>query len=123
MKDIVRAESLSAEFLTKMEVQSQQIARGRPFFSNKTTGGGDTSKGLLLPFFDGEPPKFKGWWMRFKSYATIKNFSLAIRSVAKMGLPATEATDVSSDKPKKAARDRNMMAISCHTMAFQDDAH
>jgi hypothetical protein len=37
-------------------------------------------------------------------------------------LPADEATDVSSDKTKKAARDRNLMAISCLTMAFQDDA-
>jgi hypothetical protein len=30
--------------------------------------------------------------------------------------------DVSQDKPKKAARDRNLMAISCLTMSFQDDA-
>jgi hypothetical protein len=60
--------------------------------------------------------------MRFKSYATIKNFSQAIQRTAETDLPATEATGVSSDKPKKAARERNMMAISCLTMAFQDDA-
>jgi hypothetical protein len=60
--------------------------------------------------------------MRFKSYATIKNFSQAIQRVAETDLPANEATDVSSDKTKKAARDRNMMSISCLTMAFQDDA-
>jgi hypothetical protein len=84
--------------------------------------GGDTTKGLLLPFFDGEPTKFKGWWMRFKAYATIKNFSQAIQRIAETELPATEDMDVSADKPKKAARDRNLMAISCLTMSFQDDA-
>jgi hypothetical protein len=56
--------------------------------------GGDTSKGLLLQFFDGEPAKFKGWWMQFKSYATIKNFSQAIQRTAETEQPATEATDV-----------------------------
>jgi hypothetical protein len=40
--------------------------------------GADTNKDLLLPFFDGDPNKFKGWWMRFKAYATIKNFAAAI---------------------------------------------
>jgi hypothetical protein len=87
-----------------------------------TSVGGDTNKGLLLPFFDGEPTKFKGWWMRFKSYATIKNFSQAIQRTAETDLPTTEDADVSQDKVKKAARDRNLMAISCLTMAFQDDA-
>jgi hypothetical protein len=60
--------------------------------------------------------------MRFKLYATIKNFSQAIQRDAETGLPDKEATDVSSDKLKQAARDRNLMAISCITMAFQDDA-
>jgi hypothetical protein len=69
-----------------------------------TIVGGDTNKGLLLPFFDGEPTKFKGWWMRFKSYATIKNFSQAIQRTAETDLPTTDDTDVSQDKPKKAAR-------------------
>jgi hypothetical protein len=89
---------------------------------NMSTVGGDTTKGLLLPFFDGEPTKFKGWWMRFKSYATIKKFSQAIQRTAETELPLTEDMDVSQDKPKREARDRNLMAISCLTMAFQDDA-
>jgi hypothetical protein len=91
-------------------------------FRNISAVGGDTSKGLLLPFFDGEPSKLKGWWMRFKSYATIKKTSQTIQRVAEKDLPANEATDASSDKTKKAARYRNRMAISCLTMAFQDDA-
>jgi hypothetical protein len=61
--------------------------------------------------------------MRFKSYTTIKNFSQATqRTVETKQLPASKATDVSSDKPKKAACERNLMAISCLIMAFQDDA-
>jgi hypothetical protein len=60
--------------------------------------------------------------MRFKSYATIKNFSQAIQRTAEADLPTKEDMDVSQDKPMKAARDRNLMAISCLTMAFQDDA-
>jgi hypothetical protein len=90
--------------------------------STMSAVGGDTTKGLLLPFFDGEPAKFKGWWMRFKSYATIKNFSQATQRTAEADLPTKEDMNVSQDKPMKAARDRNLMAISCLTMAFQDDA-
>jgi hypothetical protein len=60
--------------------------------------------------------------MRFKSYSTIKNFSQAIQRTAETDLPTKEDMDVSQDKPMKAARDRNLMAISCLTMAFHDDA-
>jgi hypothetical protein len=60
--------------------------------------------------------------MKFKSFATIKNFAQAIQRTAEADLPATEATDVSSDNQKRLARQRNLMAISCLTMAFSDDA-
>jgi hypothetical protein len=43
-----------------------------------------------------------------------------IQRTVETDLPTTEDTDVSQDKPKKA--DRNLMAINCLTMAFQDDA-
>jgi gag-polypeptide of LTR copia-type/Zinc knuckle len=86
-----------------------------------TTGADTTTKGLLVPFFDGDPNKFKGWWIRFRAYATIKNFASAIERTKETDLPATETTDVSSDKPKKSARDRNMMAVACLTATFQDD--
>jgi hypothetical protein len=52
----------------------------------------------------------------------IPNFSQAIQRTAETDLPTTEDMNVSQDKPKKAARDRNLMAISCLTLAFQDDA-
>jgi hypothetical protein len=83
--------------------------------------GGDTNKGLLLPYFNGEPDKFKGWWMRFKAFATIKSFGPAIQRTKEAELPADESTNVSSDKPKQAAKNRNLMAIACLTAAFQDD--
>jgi hypothetical protein len=86
-----------------------------------TSMGGDTNKGLLLPYFNGDPNNFKGWWIRFKAYATIKNFCPAIQRTKETDLPATEDTDVTSDKPKKAARDRNLLDIACLTAAFQDD--
>jgi hypothetical protein len=60
--------------------------------------------------------------LRFKSNATIKKFSQTTQRGAETELPQAEDTDVSQDKPKKEARDRHLMAISCHTMAFQDDA-
>jgi hypothetical protein len=69
-----------------------------------------------------ENPKFKGWWMRFKAYATIKNFSLAIPRTKEADLPDREDEDVTSDNKKRLAKQRNLMAISCLTMAFQDDA-
>jgi hypothetical protein len=82
----------------------------------------DSTKSLPLPLFDGEPAKFKSWWMKFKSFATIKNFAQVIQRTAEADLPATEATDVSSDNQKRLARQRNLMAVSCLTMAFSDDA-
>jgi hypothetical protein len=33
---------------------------------------------LLLPYFNCDPDKFKGWWMRFKASANIENFGPAI---------------------------------------------
>jgi hypothetical protein len=85
------------------------------------SSGGDTNKGLLLPYFDGDQKNFKGWWMRFKAFATIKKFAAAIERVPEKELPTDEATDVSTDKPKQMARDRNLMAIACMTAAFHDD--
>jgi hypothetical protein len=56
--------------------------------------------------------------MKFKSFATIKNFAQAIQRTAEADLQGTEATDVSSDNQKRLARRRNLMAVSCHTVAF-----
>jgi hypothetical protein len=82
--------------------------------------GGDTIKGLLLPSFDRDKNNFKGWWMRFKAFPTIKHFVLPLRELQKeKDLPQDEATDVSTDKQKQLARDRNLMAIACMTSAFK----
>jgi hypothetical protein len=63
---------------------------------------------------------FKRWWICFKAFATIKNFAQAIERTPKMDLPKDETTDVSTDKPKKLAKDRNLIAIACLTDDFQD---
>jgi hypothetical protein len=60
--------------------------------------------------------------MRFKAFATIKKFSLAIQRTQEPDLPAREDDDVSSDDKKRLAKQRNLLAISCLTMAFQNDA-
>jgi hypothetical protein len=60
--------------------------------------------------------------MKFKSCADIKNFAQAIQRTAEADLPPTEDTDVSSDNKKRLARQRNLMAISCITIASSDDA-
>jgi hypothetical protein len=38
-----------------------------------------------------------------------------------MDLPKDETTGVSTDKPKKLAKDRNLIAIACLTADFQDN--
>jgi hypothetical protein len=81
-----------------------------------------STKSLPLPLLDGKPAKFSSWWMKFKSYGTIDNFSLAIQRTADTDLPPTEASAVSSDNKGRLARQRNLMAISCRTMAFSDAA-
>jgi hypothetical protein len=59
--------------------------------------------------------------MRFKAYATIKNFAPAIERSKEADLPSDESTDVSSDNATKLAETRNLMAIACLTASFQDD--
>jgi hypothetical protein len=50
-----------------------------------------------------------------------QNFAQAIQGTAEADLPATKATDVSSDNQKRLARQRNLMAVSCLTIAFSDN--
>jgi hypothetical protein len=66
--------------------------------------GGDTHKGLLLPHFNGDPEKSKEWWMRFKTFATVKNLGPAIRRTKEADLPTDESTDASSEKPEQFAK-------------------
>jgi hypothetical protein len=81
----------------------------------------NSAKSLPLLLFDGDQTKFKSWWMKFKAYSTHKNFNTAIQR-AEADLPTTEDSDVSHSTEKKEAKQRNLLAISCLTMAFQDDA-
>jgi hypothetical protein len=60
--------------------------------------------------------------MKFKSYATVKSFSQAIQRTGEAYLSPTEHTDVSLDNKIRLERQGNVMAISCLTTAFSDDA-
>jgi hypothetical protein len=47
---------------------------------------------------------------------------LAIQRTKEADLPDRQDEDVTSDNKKRLAKQRNLMALSCLTMAFQDDA-
>ena len=41
-------------------------------------GSDEASKKMQVPVFSGKPEDFQVWWMRFKAYATLIGFALAI---------------------------------------------
>ena len=77
----------------------------------------DTS--IKVPVFDGNSKNFMMWWVRFKAFAVMKNFSRALTEDA--ALPAEEST-VPADDDAKLAKKANETAMASLTMAFKTDA-
>ena len=79
-------------------------------------------KTLKLPTFDGERKNFHVWWMRFKAYATVYKFSVALKIGGEADLPQKEddvLDETKSDEKRKAdARKRNGVAMANLAMSF-----
>ena len=77
---------------------------------------------IKLPTFDGKEGIFAMFWTRFKAYASMKGFLLAIQENAEADLPVDETTVLDPNDPVEAAqekaRKRNSLAVASFTMAF-----
>ena len=83
-------------------------------------------KSVRLPSFDGTREGFPVWWTRFRAYATVYKFDLAIsKDGPEDDLPASESTaiDESTADGKKAlaAKQRNAVAIANLSMALASE--
>ena len=86
--------------------------------------GDEASKKMQVPVFSGKPEDFQVWWMRFKAYATLIGFAVAIGQTKETDLPDNEeeTTTVTHTDENKAAKKRNLTAMYYLTLAFTTDA-
>ena len=72
--------------------------------------------------FDGNPEKYQIWLTRFKAYAAVHGFSLALADGGETDLPNNESNviDESTSDGKKAtaAKKHNVIAMANLTLAF-----
>jgi hypothetical protein len=84
------------------------------------------NRSVRLPLFDGKVKSFMLWWIRFRAYATMYKFVVALRPVNEASLPATEEEvldeTIPADILKIAAKKRHAVAMANYAMAFTDEA-
>ena len=83
---------------------------------------GSMEKKMSLPTFSGQEKDFQVWWMRFKAYATLAGFAVAITRTRPDDLPTSEDEELDSDDDDEArqeiVRKANTHAMASLTMAF-----
>jgi hypothetical protein len=76
---------------------------------------------LKVPQFSGAPEDFQVWFMQFWAYASLHQFSGALKDTAESSLPANEEEEPGDTKEQKAARKRNLTAMYNFTLAFSTE--
>jgi len=79
------------------------------------------AKRTYIPTFTGDESDFTFWWMRFRSYACVAGFAMAIGRVADKNLPSDDSSPLTDDEEIKA-RKANFYAVSALTLAFQTES-
>jgi hypothetical protein len=86
-----------------------------------------TGRSVRLPSFSGKTKDFMVWWVRFRAFATVHRFVLALSDKDKADLPdkEEEVLDESDVEGKKkiAARKRNAVAMANYSMAFSCESN
>jgi hypothetical protein len=81
-----------------------------------------TGRSVRLPSFSGKTKDFMVWWVRFRAFATVHRFVLALSDKDKADLPDKEEEVLDENdvegKKKIAARKRNAVAMADYSMAF-----
>ena len=93
-------------------------------FVSCASAGEEASKKIQVPVFSGKSDEFQVWWMRFKAYATLIGFAMAINQTKETDLPdnETESTAEPHTDKNKEAKKRNLTAMYYLTLAFTTDA-
>jgi hypothetical protein len=83
-------------------------------------------RSVRIPTFDGSEDQFQIWWIRFKAYARVMQFSEAIETGGEADLPISDAAsiDMKTEEGKRQAKakKRNNVAIANFTMAFTTES-
>ena len=81
---------------------------------------------MPVPKFSGERDAFQLWWTKFRAFATVKKFVLALASGGESDMPATESealdTTTADGKRMSQAKERNAVGMAFLLMAFEKEA-
>ena len=85
----------------------------------------DSTKSIVIPTFSGKDEEFQLWWTKFRAFATAKGVIPSLLG-KESDLPASEATvlneNLTADKKKIKARERNSLAMAYLLTAFKSAA-
>ena len=80
---------------------------------------------IVIPTFSGKDEEFQLWWTKFRAFATAKGVIPALLG-KESDLPASEASELNenltADKKKIKARERNSLAMAYLLTAFKSAA-
>jgi hypothetical protein len=83
------------------------------------------TKSARLSSFSGLRKDFQTWWIRFVAYAYMCKFLAALKKGGEASMPSSDAVviEMTSETGKKiaAAKERNALAMSNLTMAFETE--
>jgi hypothetical protein len=87
-----------------------------------------TRSSVRLPsFLQWHAKDFMIWWVRFRAFATVHRFVLALGDTDEADLPLREdavlVATADADKPRVAARKRNAVAMANCSMAFTNESN
>ena len=81
---------------------------------------------MSVPKFSGERDAFQLWWTKFRAFATVKKFVLALASGGESDMPATESealdTMMADGKRMSQAKECNAVGMAFLLMAFEKEA-
>jgi hypothetical protein len=75
---------------------------------------------VRLPLFDGQHKNYQIWWTRFMAYASVHQFTQALKTGGETSMPARDedVVDATTHPQVAKAKKRNAIAMANLTMAF-----
>jgi hypothetical protein len=75
---------------------------------------------VCLPLFDGQHKNYQIWWTRCMAYASVHQFTQALKTGGEAAMPASDevTVDVTTHPQVAKAKKRNAIAMANLTMAF-----
>ena len=86
---------------------------------------GESSTLLKPPAFDGKRENYPMWETKYRAFAALKGFLVALQQTHEGRLPESEETELDVNNPvqkaQEKARHQNHLAVSAYTMAFTNN--